>query len=476
MKVKKFVRKGILVILILLVTPLVGCQTGAGKVEQIDTQTAPTPVATSTPAAIPTPTLAPIPTAIPTPTLVPTPKPTATPAPKTPPEISCCRIEQNFPKGLLVIATVDDHHSPIDPKAIRLWVKVGGTTSGVPRKVDPENPSELVFEMKARGTFYTWSEIKGGSLTVADIHGNGRTVQVDPFVYEDTGFDWQSAKSENIKVLFYGPAAGVNPERVLAEAEAILARFGFTPDYPIRIIVYEEKNHMDKALPPDSKTRRERAIVLGRAFSNMDAVFVLRCPPFGGLKSCGDGEGYFSVERHELTHLIVEYLVGEGRYRRLPKWLNEGLATYSGSKEFSDGEGRTIKKGLEMEARARELAEKLVKYEGSGELSESKEEELRAQLKQAKILSFRPLRLLKTFPGKPEQINLSYAESHSFVLFLIEGYGMDTMLEFLDLLKKNSVMSMSLEEAVEQAYGEGESLETLEAEWKESLISLYMSP
>lgn len=331
--------------------------------------------------------------------------------------VSRWEIENKFPKGMRLIVDVQ-HTFPLDLAASRLEMRMGKNTSW---QVAPEvdhanlNPSQIVFVLKGSGSFYTWTEIDNGRVTIKDKEGHEVILETGPFVYRDTRFPWNEASSQNLRVLFYGPQDAVQPENALKEAEELLKKFSFTPAKKIRIIVYEARQDIDVALPFRSKATEEHLVTLGMAFKDINAVFVLRR---------GSSEEVANTRRHELMHLIFDYLT-KNVFVPLPTWLNEGLAMYAGSEDFSDDETFTIRRAVE-----------------SGNL-----------------LS---LRQISSFSGDPQLTMLSYAESHSFVRFLIQDYGQDTMLNLFRFLNEN--FGMTFEKAIEEVYGK--PLDTLENEWK----------
>ncbi len=328
------------------------------------------------------------------------------------------RIENNFPSGLRLV--VDSNTGPaINRTASRLEMRLGNVSWQVAPESDLENlnPRKIVFVIKG-SSFNAWTEIDNAKITVQDMKGREVILETGPFVYQDTRFAWKENESKNVRVLFYGPEGGVKPEKVLEEAGELLEKFSFTPPRKIRIIVYESRRDIDVALPFRSKATTEHLITLGMAFKEINAVFVLRS---------GSNEEVANTRRHELMHLVFDHLT-QKVFTPLPTWLNEGLAMYAGSENLSRYEKSAISLAIEN----------------------------------GKLLS---LRQLSSFSGKPELTMLSYAESHSFVRFLIQEYGQDTMLIFLRSLNEN--FGMKLEEGVEGVYGK--SLDVLEKEWKEVL-------
>ena len=329
-----------------------------------------------------------------------------------------CEIENKFPKGLRLIVDLE-HDFPLDFAASDLKAKIGEGFINVAPENDPENPTpgKMVFEIGNSNYFHTWTEMDSGTVRIKDKKGNEVIFETGPFVYSDPRFKWKEEESKNMRVLFYGSARRARPEKVLLEAERILGNFSFTPPRKIRIIAYNSKRAIDPALPFRSKATREDLITMGMAFDDINAVFVL------------NGEEFLNTVRHELMHLIFDHLT-EKAFAILPTWLNEGLAMYAGSENLSERHIKVISTAIE-----------------NGE--------------------FLSLRELSSFSGKPDMVELNYAEAHSFIRFLIKEYGQDTMLEFLRFINEN--FGVELGEAVEEVYGKPQDF--LEKEWIDSLTT-----
>lgn len=337
-------------------------------------------------------------------------------------QIASWEIENKFPKGMRIVVGL--HHTfLLDFEASRLEMRLGKDQFWqIAPEVDLENPNpdQIVFVLKGGSSFHTWTEVENGKVTVKDKEGHEVTLETGPFVYKDPRFTWQENGSENVRVLFYGPQDKVQPENVPREAEELLKRFSFIPKKKIRVIVYESRQDIDVALPFRSHSTTKQLITLGMAFKEINAVLVLRID---------SKEEVADTIRHELMHLVFDYLT-QKTLVPLPTWLNEGLAMHAGSENLAKHEKYTIFLALE-----------------NGRLL--------------------PLRQLSSFSGKPKLTMLSYAESHSFVRFVIQRYGQDTMLGFLRVL--NESFGMTFEEAVEKVYGK--PLDSLEREWVEGLTT-----
>ena len=327
-------------------------------------------------------------------------------------EVSHWEIENKLPDGLRLTVELN-HKFPLDPEASNLEATIGDNLFRVAPEMDQENPNpdQIVFVIGGNDQFRAWTEIKKGKVQIRDTEGNEVVFETGPFTYTDPRFLWEEKESEHVKVFFYGSADKVNPEQILSEAENLLEKFFLIPSETNRIMVYETRRDINGALPFRSDATTKKLITEGIAFKEIDAVFVLR------------RRDLLNTTRHELMHLIFAALT-EKVVVPLPTWLNEGLATYAGSEDLEVYQKRSISFALEN----------------------------------GRLLS---LRQLSSFSGRPEMVTLNYAEAHSFVRFLVNGYGQDTILGLLRILNEN--FGLEFKDAIEEAYGR--SLDSLEKEW-----------
>lgn len=130
---------------------------------------------------------------------------------------------------------------------------------------------------------------------------------------------------------------------------------------------------------------------------------------------------------HELTHLVV-HQVTFSPYGQLPIWLDEGLAMYN-----------------------------------EGELDPVFRSCLEEAILEDELISVRSL--CSPFSAEPEKAYLSYAQSYSFVDYLLDNYGQDKVLDLLTLFKQGS----TYDEALTEVYGF--DIDGLDARWRGSLAS-----
>lgn len=131
--------------------------------------------------------------------------------------------------------------------------------------------------------------------------------------------------------------------------------------------------------------------------------------------------------KHELCHLVVHHHL---KGRRIPKWLDEGIAQW-----VSEGFGEII--------------------------IEQKKPPLNEAVLAGKII---PMRALSDFfPNDRESLPLAYEQSQSLVTYMIERYGLESILNMLEGVKEGNTW----EDAVWGALGV--SLLDLEDGWHDRL-------
>jgi hypothetical protein len=132
---------------------------------------------------------------------------------------------------------------------------------------------------------------------------------------------------------------------------------------------------------------------------------------------------------HELTHIVVNQVIFNP-YNDLPVWLNEGLAMYS-----------------------------------EGPLSSQFTSPLKAAIVNNTLISVRSLS--SPFSAYPDKANLSYAESYSFVDYLVSQHGSEKMLALLNAFKQGS----TYDGALQSVYGF--DMEGLNSQWNTWVKTQY---
>jgi hypothetical protein len=140
-----------------------------------------------------------------------------------------------------------------------------------------------------------------------------------------------------------------------------------------------------------------------------------------------DPSHFRQVVVHELTHLHLALALGR---RRLPLWLEEGLAMYA-SGEGGWGRAQTMAGGV--------LRERLMPFS----------------------------RLEKSFPESSQGAALAYAQSYYLVAHLLTTYGPDAMERILAAIAKNREVTTAVYEVT------GKGLVALEEEFKQAMASRF---
>jgi hypothetical protein len=180
----------------------------------------------------------------------------------------------------------------------------------------------------------------------------------------------------------------------------------------IRIYVYNNRRHMQRAISPRSSGYDERVMTLGMTVGE-DTLLLL-----------GPHRDVQLTMAHELSHIVVG-MSTDNPYTRLPRWLDEGLAMYA-----------------------------------EGELPAENRQALDRAIRNDELLS---VRSMSSYTGQASQVDLFYGEAYSIVAFLLDEYGRGRMQQLLHLFSKG----MRQEEALQRIYGFG--LQGLDRRWRESL-------
>jgi hypothetical protein len=133
-----------------------------------------------------------------------------------------------------------------------------------------------------------------------------------------------------------------------------------------------------------------------------------------------------SVVMHELFHLLLHRHIPEGG---LPLWFEEGVCQWA-----SDGLGEIIS--------------------GGGGV-------LDFAVIRGDLLPFRFIE--RSFPRDPVEMRLAYEQSKSVVVYLVDTYGRDALVEILNSMKNGKNFDAALEDVL------GISVRRLEEEWRGSL-------
>ena len=244
---------------------------------------------------------------------------------------------------------------------------------------------------------------------------DGATLTSEPatFYYEDDRFEWRRAESGNLNVHWYAGEADFG-QAALATAIAAYseANRDIRAPLPERLELYIYANERDV------RAALQRVGVLwadGHADAALGVVIVVAAP---------DLSAEINLQReipHELTHILLYRAAGEN-YRRVPAWLNEGLAMLNQAQPEPDFPA--------VLAAARD---------GDG------------------FLSFDSL--CGGFPSEAERARLAYAQSEAFTRFLRGRYGSEGLHALVDAYAGGAACAEGAAQAL------GTPLAALEQAW-----------
>jgi hypothetical protein len=265
---------------------------------------------------------------------------------------------------------------------------------------------------KSVNTQWLWDMRRTGGLppgadvtywwTVTD--GAGKKIETEPALIsvQDERYDWKTLQQGQVTLNWYEGDDSFGQELMAATQEALgrlEANSGAELESPVSVYIYASQSDLLGAMIyPQEWTG-------GVAYSQYGTIAI----------GIGQTESQLNWGKrtisHELTHLVV-HQVTSNPYNSLPTWLDEGLAM------TSEGE-------LELSF---VIALSWAEAEDS-------------------YISVRSL--CSPFPSDINQTLLAYAESHEIVVYLIDEYGSDKMLELLNAFKQGS----GYDEALIKVYG-----------------------
>ena len=255
------------------------------------------------------------------------------------------------------------------------------------------------WDMKKTGGIPTGATVRYW-WTVKDSNGDKIETAPATINFDDNRHTWQSLTQNNVTIYWYSGGKSFAGE-LMATAQQAMTRLalntGATLKRPVRIYIYASTQDLQGAMIfPQEWTG-------GAAFPEYGIITIGIDP-----NNLTWGKGAIT---HELTHLVI-HQVTFNPYIDLPTWLDEGLAMYN-----------------------------------EGPLEAGYADFLKAAIDNNRLISVRSLS--SPFSAFPDQSYLSYAQSYSFIDFLVTGYGESKMLELLNTFSQGS----SYDGALEKVYG-----------------------
>jgi hypothetical protein len=273
-------------------------------------------------------------------------------------------------------------------------------------------------------TSWTWNFRKSGApppgarlwgrWIIRDESGNELAVAEQELFLEDPRYEWQEIRSDELVLFSAVPNEAVNQALWQAANKALERLENDVGPRPVGLVkIYNY---------PTTQDLRD-AVVYTRDWTGGMALSAYETILLGvNQHNLEWGE---RVIAHELAHIVIHQLtfncLGD-----LPRWLNEGLATYI-----------------------------------EGDLDDYLQASLDQAVTDDALLSLRSLG--SSFPTSSKRADLAYAQSRQVVGYLIEIYGSEKMAALLQAFKVGN----TYDQALQQVYG----LDTqgLDNEWRRSL-------
>ena len=334
-------------------------------------------------------------------------------------------VVSEFPEGMRYSIEVEGENE-IEEISVRLKVGRNQNTayeyfeSGQATLVE----AELFWRTGIRGRYIPPGTIITYYFLIKDTEGNELATEPAEFIYHDARFEWEEVTEGPVSVAYHGPVrrrAEIVLEAITDTIAFMGPLLGADTEAPIRVTMYNNVKEMLEALPPGSSTIRRELITEGQAFTDIGTLLVL-----------GGGRGATGTASHELTH-ILNHRAGDSIIRRIPSWLDEGLAefgnvapgfSYDIALEFALGTDRLL-----------------------------------------------PITSMPVLPGDPEDVIIFYGQARSIVEYMIAAYGPAAMRELLAVFREGT----NMDDAIEQVYGI--SRIELENRWREIIgAPMYVQP
>lgn len=218
---------------------------------------------------------------------------------------------------------------------------------------------------------------------------------------------------------FYHPADKRIAEHLISRAEAarsdIAADLGVLDEAKTRVYIAGSRQEFRKLQPQDSKAPAWAGAL---AYPELNLILLNSPRTVKGLS-----QDILISFKHELTHILASKAF---RGRKIPRWLNEGLAVYE-AREWDTNRLTLMTRAV--------LTRSLI-----------------------------PLRkLIDDFPLDPKRAELAYSQSFYLVSYLLTKEGKPTFHQFIKQYSKDR----DLEYVLREVYGLG--LAELETEWQAHL-------
>ena len=248
---------------------------------------------------------------------------------------------------------------------------------------------------------------------IKDTSGNKLQTDAQHYVVADNQHTWRTLNQNKINLLWYGQNDAFG-QSVMSTAQTALTKLaadtGATPEQTVNLSIYTSGQDYSASVTGASEWSG------GVTLPDFNSIILLIRP--------NNINADLSGVAHELTHVIVDQ-VTFNPYNSIPYWLNEGLAMYI---QYPDGV-----------------------------LPSQFTTPFTTAFNNNTLISVRSLS--DPFSAYADKAFLSYAESFSMVTFLIDQYGAQKMLQFLNTFKQGA----TYDGALQSVYGF--NMDGLNAEW-----------
>ncbi len=346
------------------------------------------------------------------------------------PELESHSITSEFPEGFRIQAMASSEKHDVTGIAIRL--KIGQETTGVYNYLDRDDAADTQ-EADAFNLFWNTNNsqryIPPGTIItynfeVEDSAGNRLETEPLPFIYYDARFVddegnslWEEVSAGTVTVAYKGPVKS-RADNILSVINETLEKMrpvmgDAALEEPIRVTMYNNTKEMLEALPPRSEAIGRELITEGQAFTSLGTLLVL-----------GGGRLALGTASHEVMHIIT-HRAGDSIFRRIPAWLDEGLAEYA-----NVDPGYSYDIALEFAVETDRLL---------------------------------PHVYMPALPGKPEDVIIFYGQARSIVRMMIEVFGPEKMKQLMAEMKSGK----DVDEALMDTYGIDR--EELDSAWRRAI-------
>ena len=331
-------------------------------------------------------------------------------------EISNVKIDYLFGEKMSLTASISEPEK-ID-HAIIVVQPAHGEQTQYSAGLNTEGNLSAEIELSS-GTFSPYDRI----YYWIDLYYNDGTQTTSPsywFDYNDNRFEWVGSTSKWFNIFFTESTklSAIDLQQIalsgLKKATQILPS---SPSLPITIYVYPDVDSLQSTLALSSKEW-----IIGKSLPEMGVILV---------SSSEDLDSRVSLEQqipHEIMHLL-EFELTQNSYSSAPVWLLEGLAT--NAETYPNSEHARV---------------------------------LNNAIGTKNWISIN--KLCTNFSPSSNDAVLAYAESASFVNFLVEKSGSSKIIELL----QSANTGKSCANMVQSTYGQ--TLDSLEQQWLETTFGI----